>query len=216
MTVKTEEFPKMAAAMSGVLRAGLRQKTKTIVNLPRLLGGWRFSSDSTVSNNETDAGTTDNNKVNSSTTAKPKKESTLSKFVRAVELWDDKYEVDAHSQEPTETEDLKEEQGPSFASMLRNSKLFQLGHPAGRVVVGRIFEVQGDDLYIDFGGKFYCVCKTPQLRPHEYRRGTEVKLLLQDLEMSAAFLGSTKHITLLEADATLIGRRRNPPPSSSS
>lgn len=169
VTVKTEELPKMAATMSGVLRAGLRQKTKAIVNLPRLLGGWRSSSDSTVSknvsNDETDAGTADNNNVNSSTTSKPKKESTLSKFVRAVELWDDKYDVDTLSQEPTGTEDLKDEQGTSFASMLRNSKLFQLGHPAGRVVQGRIFEVQGDDLYIDFGGKFYCVCKTPQLRP---------------------------------------------------
>ena len=57
---------------------------------------------------------------------------------------------------------------------------------------------------------------SPFLFYSEYRRGTQVKVQLQDLEMSAAFLGSAKHITLLEADATLIGLRRNPSSSSSS
>ncbi|GAB1599659.1 28S ribosomal protein S28, mitochondrial-like [Argonauta hians] len=128
-------------------------------------------------------------------------ESTLSKFVKAVELWEEKAE-------DVEVEEESKEE-VSFASLLRNSKLFQLGDPSGRVVLGKIIEVQDNDLYIDFGGKFHCVCKTPQIRSHEYRRGVHVKLLLHDLEMSAAFLGSVKHVTLLEADATLIGLRRN-------
>ena len=50
----------------------------------------------------------------------------------------------------------------SFATMLRHSKFIQLGDISGKVVVGKIAEIHGDDLYIDFGGKFYCVCQKPQ------------------------------------------------------
>jgi len=50
----------------------------------------------------------------------------------------------------------------SFASMLRRSKLIGIGKPQGRVVVGTVFEKMNDDLYIDFGGKFHCVCKAPR------------------------------------------------------
>ena len=49
----------------------------------------------------------------------------------------------------------------SFATLLRESKFMQLGDLNRRLFSGRIFEVQGDDLYIEFGGKFHCVCSRP-------------------------------------------------------
>ena len=58
---------------------------------------------------------------------------------------------------------VTETEHTTFAAMLRHSKLVQLGDVAGRMVVGTVIEVVGDDLYIDMGGKFHCVCPRPKL-----------------------------------------------------
>lgn len=136
-------------------------------------------------------------------------ERALTGFARTLEKAEAIQQTQGDAQSVDEAADTTTEH-ETFAAMLRHSKLMQLGDVAGRMVSGTVMEVVDDDLYIDVGGKFHCVCPRPKMNPDRYHRGVKVKLRLNDLEMSSSFLGSQKHVTLLEADATLIGLRRQP------
>ncbi|CAK9817495.1 28S ribosomal protein S28, mitochondrial [Anthophora plagiata] len=98
----------------------------------------------------------------------------------------------------------------SFPSMLRYSKFIDLGDPQEKIVIGEIFQTVGDDLYIDFGWKFHCVCPRPKKDSIKYVRGAKVKLRIKDLELSTRFLGASTDLTILEADCTLISLMYSP------
>lgn len=108
----------------------------------------------------------------------------------------------------------------TFASLVRNCKFTMMGDPVGKEVVGRIYHVVEEDLYIDFGHKFGCVCRVPREGRRNFIRGTEVdgiqeypglimcpqvRLRVNSLELSKRFLGYDQDLSLLEADCTLLG-----------
>lgn len=59
------------------------------------------------------------------------------------------------------------------------------------------------DLYIDFGGKFHCVCHQPANQ--FYPRGSLVRIRLKNPELTDKFMVNTKGVSIFEADAVLLG-----------
>nr|CAH8838882.1 unnamed protein product [Trichobilharzia regenti] len=92
----------------------------------------------------------------------------------------------------------------SFDTLLRYSPFIQLGDFKSRELVGVVIDnVNDTDLYIDFGGKFHCVC--PQPDNQFYPRGSLVRIRLKNPELTDKFMINTKGISIFEAEATLLG-----------
>jgi len=78
----------------------------------------------------------------------------------------------------------------------------QIGDPRGKIIDGKVFQVVGNDIYVDIGHKFPAVVTRPSSDDaRRYVRGAVVRLRLLDTELSTRFLGSIQDMTLLEADA---------------
>jgi len=49
----------------------------------------------------------------------------------------------------------------TFAQMFKESTFVSLGNLENKYLIGKIVDIVADDMYIDYGGKFNCVCKIP-------------------------------------------------------
>lgn len=97
-----------------------------------------------------------------------------------------------------------------FATLFRKSRFVEMGDFRNAIVNGKIYNITGDDLYVDLGMKFHAVVKKPQVDDRRYVRGAVVKLRLLDYEITDRFIGSKDFTSLREADAILLGLESSP------
>lgn len=98
----------------------------------------------------------------------------------------------------------------SFAKLLRNSKFITQGDFRNATVIGKVFHVTNDDLYVDVGMKFHAVVRKPRQDDRLYVRNSLVRLRLVDYEITDRFIGSDTDTSLLETEAVLLGLESTP------
>ena len=92
----------------------------------------------------------------------------------------------------------------TFQYLFEKSHFVQAMDPVGKEVEADVIAVVGDKLYVDFGCKFHAVVTCPTTLQQNISRGAKVVVLLEDLEVTRAFIGKPKHDSLLEAKAKFI------------
>ena len=102
----------------------------------------------------------------------------------------------------------------TFEELLESSRLLTScgDSPVDQRVTGEVIAVVGNDLYIDFGGKFHGVVPRPPAEQdgQYYVKGTQVEVIVKDLEITEHFLGAWQNTSLLEANISLVTRRARP------
>ena len=74
---------------------------------------------------------------------------------------DENNKIKSQTNATSNSNDLSSKIPVTFAKLFKESKFVAMGNLQNKIFVGRIVDVNGDDLYIDYGGKFNCVCKKP-------------------------------------------------------
>ena len=112
-----------------------------------------------------------------------------------------------HSEAKVGKESNSDDKQLGFDKLLETSMFFaSCGEsPVGQTVIAKIIAERGDDLYVDFGGKFHAVVSRPQKNGHLYCKGKWVDVVLEDLEVTEHFLGESRDTSLLEAQVKLLG-----------
>jgi hypothetical protein len=92
----------------------------------------------------------------------------------------------------------------SFQQLFETSKFAQAMDPIGKEVEADVLAVVDDKLYVDFGCKFHAVVPCPDTVKGRVQQGTKLVVVVNDLEVTQAFIGSSKHDSLLEASAEFV------------
>ncbi|XP_071942152.1 small ribosomal subunit protein bS1m-like [Antedon mediterranea] len=187
----------MAASMTKVLGQRFFELNRVYCFI-RSISSTRYISSKETNNKEPNNISVESNSVSSDVNEHSKLGGFAQAFAKFTDRLEEQYKAAALARdEPTKHQ--------SFATLFRNSAFVNLGNIKGQIVIGKIFHIVEDDLYIDFGGKLHCVCERPSENASKYVRGARVRLLLKDFEMAEHFIGAKQDLTLLEADAQLLG-----------
>lgn len=92
----------------------------------------------------------------------------------------------------------------SFEQLFEKSQFVKAMDPVGKEVEADVLAVVEDKLYVDFGCKFHAVVSCPDTVRERVHRGTKVIVVVKDLEVTQAFIGGSKHDSLLEATAQFV------------
>lgn len=95
-------------------------------------------------------------------------------------------------------------QSESFQHLFENSQFVKALNPVGKEVEAEVLAVVEDKLYVDFGCKFHAVVTCPDTVRKSVCRGTKLIIVVRDLEVTQAFIGGSKHDSLLEATAEFV------------